>query len=79
LCCRSARPRPASPSAIPPDLADLSLADPDDAAELADRLRHWRTNSEAFAARVLRLLDVLRASSWNDMARDIRDAILGAG
>ena len=52
----------------PADLADLLLADPDDADELADRLRHWRAGREAFAARVRPLSEALRARTWDDMA-----------
>jgi glycosyltransferase involved in cell wall biosynthesis len=62
----------------PADLADLLLADPTNANELADRLRHWRANREALATRVRPLADELRARTWDDMARDIRDTILTA-
>jgi glycosyltransferase involved in cell wall biosynthesis len=62
----------------PADLADLLLIDPDSANELADRLRHWRANREAFALRVRPLADALRARSWDDMAREIRATILAA-
>ena len=62
----------------PPDLADLVLADPEDAGELAGRLRHWRANLESLAARVRPLADELRARTWADAARDVRDAILAA-
>jgi glycosyltransferase involved in cell wall biosynthesis len=60
----------------PADLSDLLLTDPDDANELADRLRNWRANCEALATRVRPLADRLRARTWDDMARDIRDTIL---
>jgi glycosyltransferase involved in cell wall biosynthesis len=60
----------------PADLTDLLLTDPDDAGELADRLRYWRANCETFATRVQPLADRLRARTWDDMARDIRDTIL---
>jgi glycosyltransferase involved in cell wall biosynthesis len=62
----------------PAGLADLLLAEPEDAGELADRLRHWRAGCEAFADRVRPLSDALRARSWDDMARDIRAAVLAA-
>lgn len=55
----------------PPELADLVLADPEDAGELSDRLRHWRANLPAFAARVGPFAAALRARTWADMARDI--------
>jgi glycosyltransferase involved in cell wall biosynthesis len=59
----------------PPDLADLILTDPENPAELAERLRHWRANRESLAVRVRPLADELRARTWADMARDIRNAI----
>jgi glycosyltransferase involved in cell wall biosynthesis len=62
----------------PAGLADLLLADPEDAGELADRLRHWRAGCEGFAERVRPLSDALRARSWDDMARDIRATVLAA-
>ena len=58
------------------DLSDLLLNDPDDAIELADRLRNWRENCEALASRSGPLADKLRARSWDDMAREIRDTVL---
>jgi glycosyltransferase involved in cell wall biosynthesis len=61
----------------PPDLANLLLTDPESPAELAARLRHWRANTEAFSARVRQLSDELRSRTWADMARDIRDTVLG--
>jgi glycosyltransferase involved in cell wall biosynthesis len=62
----------------PAALSDLLLTDPDSATELADRLRHWRANREAFADRVRPLADNLRVRTWADMARDIRDTILAS-
>jgi glycosyltransferase involved in cell wall biosynthesis len=62
----------------PANLADLLLEDPDDVHELADRLRQWRANCESFVARLRPLSDALRAWSWDNMARDIRAAILAA-
>jgi glycosyltransferase involved in cell wall biosynthesis len=81
LCC--GMPAIVSASAgvaerYPADLADLLLADPEDASELVDRLRHWRANSTAFSERVRPLSDGLRARTWDDMARDIRDTIMAA-
>jgi glycosyltransferase involved in cell wall biosynthesis len=60
----------------PADLLDLLLADPDNANELVDRLRHWLGNISAFSTRMRSLADALRTRSWDDMARDIRDTIL---
>jgi len=59
----------------PPDLADLVLADPEDAGELADRLRHWRANADSLPDRVGPFADELRRRTWADMARDIHDLI----
>jgi glycosyltransferase involved in cell wall biosynthesis len=62
----------------PADLLDLLLADPDNANELVDRLRHWLDNISAFSTRVRPLADALRTRSWDDMARGIRDTMLAA-
>ncbi len=56
---------------FPPDLADLILEDPDDAVELADRLRSWRLTADSWRARVRPLAEVLRAWTWDDMSRQI--------
>jgi glycosyltransferase involved in cell wall biosynthesis len=60
----------------PPELRDLIQCDPEDAAELAERLRDWRKNSESCIARIRPLSDEIRSRSWTDMARDIRAAVL---
>jgi glycosyltransferase involved in cell wall biosynthesis len=62
----------------PADLADLLLADPENAGELTDRLRHWRANLDSLAARVRPLADELRSRTWADMARDLRNTVLAA-
>ena len=62
----------------PPEFADLVLADPENPCELAERLRHWRADSDGFAVRMRPFADRLRFRTWTDMARDIRAAILGA-
>jgi glycosyltransferase involved in cell wall biosynthesis len=59
----------------PSEFGDLILTDPSSPGELADRLRHWRANIDSFALRIRPLADVLRARTWADMARDIRDCI----
>ena len=58
------------------NLADLILTDPENSAELADRLRNWRANRESFAGCVRPLADELRSRTWADMAREIRDVIM---
>jgi len=60
----------------PPDLGDLIQSNPEDAGGLADRLRAWRNNREAWVARISPFADELRSRSWTDMARDIRVAVL---
>jgi hypothetical protein len=61
----------------PGDLSDLILADPNDARELAARLRHWRANADSLAARVRPLGDELRAQTWAEMARQFVAAVEG--
>ncbi len=62
----------------PDDLTDLLLSDPDDADELAERLQNWRANHEVFSSRVVPFARSLRARSWDDMARDVRDTNLSS-
>jgi hypothetical protein len=50
--------------------------DPENSAELAERLRFWRAHLVTVAARVRPLADELRSRSWVEMARDIRDVVL---
>jgi glycosyltransferase involved in cell wall biosynthesis len=52
----------------PPELSDLLLPDPEDATALADRLRSWRRDLDAWPARVAPLAGTLRAYTWDDMA-----------
>jgi glycosyltransferase involved in cell wall biosynthesis len=60
----------------PPVLADLILTDPESPAELASKLRHWREHQELLVDRVRPLAETLRARTWADMAREIRDLVL---
>jgi glycosyltransferase involved in cell wall biosynthesis len=60
----------------PPELHDLILPDPEDGADLADRLRHWLLRREDYAARVRPFSEALRSYTWADMARDFRTAVL---
>jgi glycosyltransferase involved in cell wall biosynthesis len=55
----------------PPDLHELLLQDVEDADELCARLRRWRAELDAIAARVRPFADRLRARSWDDMAAEI--------
>lgn len=54
----------------PADLAELLLPDPEGAADLAARLRHWRRNLDAFRGRVAPFAEALRADTWDVMARN---------
>lgn len=56
---------------ISPPLRPLLLADPDDAGELAERLRAWRGAMEAHRTAALALSAELRARSWERMAEEI--------
>jgi glycosyltransferase involved in cell wall biosynthesis len=60
----------------PPELHDLILADPEDEADLADRLRSWLPRREEYAACVRSFSATLRSYTWADMARDFRTAVL---
>lgn len=51
-------------------LAELTLPDPENADELAARLRHWRANLDSYRTRVRPLADRLRARSWDRVAED---------
>jgi glycosyltransferase involved in cell wall biosynthesis len=49
----------------------LLLEDPNDAAALADRLRHWRPEREKYRTVMADFADQLRAYTWDDMAEQI--------
>ncbi len=51
-----------------PELADMVLADPEDAAELARRLLNWRADAPGWRDRVGPLSEALRSYSWQQMA-----------
>jgi glycosyltransferase involved in cell wall biosynthesis len=55
----------------PAALGEWLLPDPDDAADLAARLRAWRSDPQAYRARVAPLSEVLRARSWSQCAAEI--------
>ena len=82
LCCGS----PAFVSRIagiseryPPELNELLIPDPNDARDLANRLRRWRSRREEFAPQVAQFSEQLRAYTWNDMARQIVETIKWEG
>jgi glycosyltransferase involved in cell wall biosynthesis len=53
----------------PAGLGQLLLPDPDDAHELAARLRVWRTQLPEYAAETRRFAESLREYTWDDMAK----------
>jgi glycosyltransferase involved in cell wall biosynthesis len=58
----------------PEGLSGLLLPDPDDADDLAERLRSWRSRAEGLRAEVAPLSARLRARTWEVMAREIVEA-----
>lgn len=64
---------------IPAAMDALLLDDPDDAEELAERLRGWRASAEAHRAAALALSARLREWTWDHMAARIVDIVEGAG
>ncbi len=54
----------------PPILQPLLLDDPDDDAELANRIRLWCSDSDYYRAQIRQLADQLRRYTWRDMAAD---------
>jgi glycosyltransferase involved in cell wall biosynthesis len=61
----------------PPESRDLLLPDPEDAANLATRLRQWRGNSQQYSKLVNSLSQELRSYTWDDMAQSILKTIEG--
>jgi glycosyltransferase involved in cell wall biosynthesis len=59
----------------PADLHDWLIADVEDAREIADRVRRWRTGLEAAATRVRPFSERLRARSWATMAAEFQQAV----
>jgi glycosyltransferase involved in cell wall biosynthesis len=55
----------------PPDMRDMLLDDPNDAADLAARLLRWRADMSGWRARIRPLTSKLRERSWEDMAAEI--------
>lgn len=52
-------------------LRNLLIPDPDDAVDLAERLREWRGSMEAHRTAALALSDELRGRTWDDMAGEM--------
>jgi len=59
----------------PESLSGMLLPDPDDASDLAGRLRGWRSDPPAQRRSVAALGESLRARTWAVMAREIAEAI----
>jgi glycosyltransferase involved in cell wall biosynthesis len=55
----------------PVSLTELLLPDPNDAADLAARLRAWRERAGALDEEMLRFSTELRSRTWDHMASDI--------
>jgi glycosyltransferase involved in cell wall biosynthesis len=55
----------------PPELAPLVLPDPEDADDLARRLRAWRADPAGWRERVRPLSESLRGRTWERMAEDL--------
>jgi glycosyltransferase involved in cell wall biosynthesis len=61
-----------------PEIRKLLLSDPEDAANLATRLRQWRGNSQQYSKLVNSLSEELRSYTWDDMAHSILKTIEGS-
>jgi len=55
----------------PPELGDLLIADPNNAAELRAKLLAWRRDLERVRSAVVPLSAALRSRTWDDMAEQI--------
>jgi glycosyltransferase involved in cell wall biosynthesis len=64
---------------FPAELHDLLIPDPDDAADLADRLRTWFARSDRFAPALATFSEQLRSSTWDQMAERFMAIVEGAG
>jgi glycosyltransferase involved in cell wall biosynthesis len=63
----------------PQTLSELLIDSPGDPAELAERLRRWRCDSDRFRSLVVPLSEKLRARTWDHMASDIAALVDAAG
>jgi glycosyltransferase involved in cell wall biosynthesis len=64
---------------VPAELAELLLGNPDDAQELAERLRVWRKDPDAWRVRAASCSAGLRSRLWDDMAAEFVAAVTGGG
>lgn len=58
----------------PSTLSDLLIRDPDDPAELCQRMRAWRARMNTYAPELRAFSDRMRERTWNDMASQIVEA-----
>jgi glycosyltransferase involved in cell wall biosynthesis len=63
----------------PQTLSELLIDNPDDPAELIDRLSRWRCDCERFRSLVVPLSEKLRARTWDHMASEIAALVDGPG
>jgi glycosyltransferase involved in cell wall biosynthesis len=63
----------------PAELAELLIPDPDDAADLADRLRRWRSRADGAPAALAAFSERLRATTWDDMAERFTRTVSDCG
>lgn len=63
---------------IPPAMRGLLIGDPDDAEELAQRLRDWRGSIHIHRDAALALSAELRSRTWDDMSRTMTTILLEA-
>lgn len=59
----------------PPELGGLLIDDPDDPAELEERLWLWRRDMESYRARVASVSETLRQRSWGAMSQEIVELV----
>jgi glycosyltransferase involved in cell wall biosynthesis len=60
---------------FPESLAELLIPDPNDSADLAGRLRNWRSKPESLRAATSPVAERLRLRSWGVVAREFVEAI----
>ena len=59
----------------PSELQDLLIPNPENAVDLATRLQKWWCNKDHYSKLVSSLSQELRAYTWDDMAKNIREQI----
>lgn len=59
----------------PSQLSDLLLPNPEDAVDLAARLRHWRKNVDTYSNLINSFSEELRSYTWDDMAKNLVEKI----